>query len=293
MVGPDHSPWTMRQRYYSAFFVAEEHHVELPGGVRGDPGQGPVLSLTPTMCQPLLEHARGRRQGGQDTPTQVGRALAQLGIELIPAYSPEARGRSERMFGTLQKRLPRNSGSPASPSMVEANRFLKEVFLPQHNARFATPAEDRGTVVSPARSIDILCIHEERRSQTTNGALQAPGTSDPRRPPPPPLRQSRVRVHEYPDGTILPWTAMSGAIPRRWPTDRQPNARPRDPLRRDRPAPCGQVDSRSATELPHRARYRNRSTHMVHKPVNLNVIDRGINSCRRGQGSVFAKPLYA
>ena len=42
----------------------------------------------------------------KDTPTQVGRALAQLGIELIPAYSPEARGRSERMFGTLQKRLP-------------------------------------------------------------------------------------------------------------------------------------------------------------------------------------------
>ena len=42
----------------------------------------------------------------KDNPTQVGRALNQLGIELIPAYSPEARGRSERMFGTLQKRLP-------------------------------------------------------------------------------------------------------------------------------------------------------------------------------------------
>ncbi len=42
----------------------------------------------------------------RDNPTQVGRALAQLGVELIPAYSPEARGRSERMFGTLQKRLP-------------------------------------------------------------------------------------------------------------------------------------------------------------------------------------------
>ena len=51
----------------------------------------------------------------KDNQTQVGRALQQLGIELIPAYSPEARGRSERMFGTLQKRLPQGSSSPASP----------------------------------------------------------------------------------------------------------------------------------------------------------------------------------
>ena len=90
-------------------------------------------------------------QRGHDTPTQVGRALAQLGIELIPAYSPEARGRSERMFGTLQKRLPQELRLAGITDMVEANRFLKEVFLPQHNARFATPAEDRGTAFVPFR----------------------------------------------------------------------------------------------------------------------------------------------
>ena len=61
----------------------------------------------------------------KDTPTQVGRALAQLGIELIPAYSPEARGRSERMFGTLQKRLPQELRLAGITDMVEANRFLK------------------------------------------------------------------------------------------------------------------------------------------------------------------------
>ena len=53
---------------YSAFFVAEEGHVELPGGVRGDPGQGPVLLALRRPRQPLLEHARGRRQGGQGHP---------------------------------------------------------------------------------------------------------------------------------------------------------------------------------------------------------------------------------
>ena len=72
----------------------------------------------------------------KDNPTQVGRALAQLGIELIAAYSPQARGRSERMFGTLQKRLPQELRLNGITTMAAANRFLQDVFLPAHNARF-------------------------------------------------------------------------------------------------------------------------------------------------------------
>ena len=68
----------------------------------------------------------------KDNPTQVGRALEQLGIELIPAYSPEARGRSERMFGTLQGRLPQELRLAGITHMEAANRFLKNVFLPAH-----------------------------------------------------------------------------------------------------------------------------------------------------------------
>ena len=139
------------------------------------------------------------------TPTQVGRALAQLGIELIPAYSPEARGRSERMFGTLQKRLPQELRLAGITDMVEANRFLKEVFLPQHNARFATPAEDRGTAFVPFTGAldDILCIHEERTVSNDNTvrykrlALQIPAGRHRRH-----YVKARVRVHEYPDGTM-------------------------------------------------------------------------------------------
>ena len=88
------------------------------------------------------------------------RALRQLGIELIPAYSPEARGRSERMFGTLQKRLPQELRLAGITEMAEANRFLKEVDLPLHNARFATPTEDEGFAFIPFAGAldDILCI---------------------------------------------------------------------------------------------------------------------------------------
>ena len=136
---------------------------------------------------------------------KVGRALAQLGIELIPAYSPEARGRSERMFGTLQKRLPQELRLAGITDMVEANRFLKEVFLPQHNARFATPAEDRGTAFVPFTGAldDILCIHEERTVSNDNTvrykrlALQIPAGRHRRH-----YVKARVRVHEYPDGTM-------------------------------------------------------------------------------------------
>ena len=81
----------------------------------------------------------GGKVDKDNVPTQVGRALQRLGIELIPAYSPEARGRSERMFGTLQKRLPQELRLAGITGIDEANRFLKEVYLPQHNARFALP----------------------------------------------------------------------------------------------------------------------------------------------------------
>jgi hypothetical protein len=57
--------------------------------------------------------------------TQFGRAMRRLGIEMIPAYSPEAGGRSERMFGTLQKRLPQELRLQGITDMAQANRFLR------------------------------------------------------------------------------------------------------------------------------------------------------------------------
>ena len=141
----------------------------------------------------------------KDNPTQVGRALAQLGIELIPAYSPEARGRSERMFGTLQKRLPQELRLAGITDMEIANRFLEEHYLPQHNARFRVPAEAKGSAFVPFAGAleDILCIQEERTVANDNTVrykgrvLQIPADRHRHH-----YIKARVRVHEYPDGTM-------------------------------------------------------------------------------------------
>lgn len=139
-------------------------------------------------------------------PTQVGRALKQLGIELIPAYSPEARGRSERMFGTLQNRLPQELRLRGITDMAEANRFLREEYLPDHNRRFAREAEEKGSAFVPFMGPglpDILCIQEQR--QVTNDNTVRYNRLDLQIPPDKHrchYVRAKVRVHEYPDGTL-------------------------------------------------------------------------------------------
>ena len=82
--------------------------------------------------------------------TQVGRALARLGVEHIPAYSPQARGRSERMNRTLQDRLVSELRAAKIRTIDAANRYLDEVFLPVFNARFGRPARDEASAFVPA-----------------------------------------------------------------------------------------------------------------------------------------------
>ena len=76
--------------------------------------------------------------------TQVGRALHELGIQMIPAYSPQARGRSERRFGTWQGRLPPELRLAGIRTVEEANQFLRERYIPEINRKFAVPAGERG-----------------------------------------------------------------------------------------------------------------------------------------------------
>jgi hypothetical protein len=138
--------------------------------------------------------------------TQVGRAMAQLGIEMIAAYSPEARGRSERMFGTLQKRLPQELRLHGITDMAEANRFLRESFLPAHNARFAKAAEAEGCAFTPLYGFaldDVLCIQNERvvsndnTVRYKNSTLQITSGNSRLH-----YAKCKVRVHEYPDGGL-------------------------------------------------------------------------------------------
>jgi transposase len=137
--------------------------------------------------------------------TQVGRALKQLGVEHIGAYSPQARGRSERAFGTLQDRLPNELKLAGIASIEAANAYIREVYLPAHNARFAVAATEPGSAFTPIPGVDldeILCVEEERQVQNDNCVsyrtlkLQIP---------PSPLRphfvKARVKVHVYADGS--------------------------------------------------------------------------------------------
>src|SRR6202034_121892 len=100
------------------------------------------------------------------SPTQVGRALGQLGVEHIGAYSPQARGRSERAFGTLQDRLPKELRLAGVTGIEAANAFIREVYLPAHNARFAVEPAGEGSAFTPIPGVDldeILCVEEERQ----------------------------------------------------------------------------------------------------------------------------------
>ena len=104
--------------------------------------------------------------------TQFGHAMKRLGIEMIAAYSPEARGRSERMFRTHQERLPRELALAGITDLAGANRYLTEVYRPAFNAEFMQPAMEEGSAfvgwIGGALD-DILCERFERIVGNDNG----------------------------------------------------------------------------------------------------------------------------
>lgn len=87
--------------------------------------------------------------------TQVGRALQELNIQLIPAYSPQARGRSERGFGTWQGRLPQELRLRGTTTIAAANEFLRAQYISDFNQRFMVKATERGTALAPCKRKDL------------------------------------------------------------------------------------------------------------------------------------------
>src|SRR5450432_3264019 len=97
--------------------------------------------------------------------TQVGRALEHLGVEHIAAFSPQARGRSERAYLTLQDRLTKELALAGIATIEAANAFIGQVYIPVHNARFAVEAEQQGSAFMAVAGVDlgeVLCVQEER-----------------------------------------------------------------------------------------------------------------------------------
>jgi transposase len=142
----------------------------------------------------------------KSNPTQFGRAMAHLGISMIAAYSPEARGRSERAFDTHQGRLPNELALLGITTIEGANRYLQETYLPAFNRKFAHPAREEGSAFMPYIGpplADILCEQYDRTVQHDNCVrfenlvLQIPRNE---------YRcnyiKAKVRVHRHLDGTF-------------------------------------------------------------------------------------------
>lgn len=140
------------------------------------------------------------------SPTQFGRAMQQLGIEMIAAYSPQARGRSERAFRTHQARLVRELAVAGITEMTAANRYLEEHYRPAFNAEFAQPALEPGGAFVPwlgGALEDILCEQFERRVGADNCVSFGRLTLQiPRQRHRCHFVKLTVRVHRYLDRTL-------------------------------------------------------------------------------------------
>jgi len=191
---------------YSAFLVEEEGTASTFRALAEVFGaHGLPLSLYTDRGSHYFHTPAAGGEVDRSKLTQVGRALEHLGVEHIAAYSPQARGRSERVFQTLQDRLVKELALAGITTVDAANQFLRDVYIPAHNARFAVAAAQEGSAFVAIHGVDlseILCVQEERQVSNDNCVsfnrlkLQIPES---------PLRahfvKARVKVRQYPDGT--------------------------------------------------------------------------------------------
>jgi transposase len=154
---------------YYAQLVEEESTMTVMAGLRE------VIQTQGLFC--ALYSDRGShfwltpKVGGKVDPhrvTQVGRALRELGIRMIPAYSPQARGRSERSFGTWQGRLPQELRLRGIHTLEEANRFLRQHYIGEFNHRFQVPAAQPGTAFVACRRKDLDLVFSLQFPRTVN-----------------------------------------------------------------------------------------------------------------------------
>lgn len=192
---------------YYAQLVEEESTRTVMAGLRTVIGeQGLFCALYSDRASHFFLTPNAGGAVNHDRLTQVGRALKELGIQLIPAYSPQARGRSERGFGTWQGRLPQELRLHGIATQEAANRFLREHYIAEFNQRFTVPASERGTAFVPLRRKDldlVFSLQHERmvaRDNTVSFANQVWQLERSK------LRATlagcRVTIHEHLDETI-------------------------------------------------------------------------------------------
>lgn len=193
--------------HYSMFFVEEEGTWSSLCGIRDViRKKGLPCSLYTDRGSHYWHTAEAGGKVDKKNLTQFGRAMHHLGIEMIAAYSPQARGRSERAFKTHQERLVKELALAGITTMEAANRYLQQVYLPIFNAEFSKPAATPGSAFVPWISgnlDDILCEQYSRTVGRDNCVsfegviLQIPADT---------YRcnyiKAKIRVHRYLDGTL-------------------------------------------------------------------------------------------
>ena len=191
---------------YSAFLVPEEGTASTFRALLEVFGQhGLPLSLYTDRGSHYFHTPKAGGPVDRKHLTQVGRALAHLDVEHIAAYSPQARGRSERLFQTLQDRLVKELALAAITTVEAADRYLRDVYIPAHNTQFAVKAEQEGSAFVAIPGVDlneILCVQEDRQVDKDNTVVFARLRLQ---IPPSPLRphfvKARVRVRRYANGS--------------------------------------------------------------------------------------------
>ena len=193
--------------HYSMFFVDEEGTASSFQGVQDViVAHGLFSSFYSDRGSHYWTTPEAEGKVDKENLTQFGRAMKQLGIHMIAAYSPEARGRSERAFGTHQGRLPQELALAGIATKEAANRYLREVYLPAFNAEFAVPAMEQGSAFVSwigGSLEDILCEQFERTVGNDNCvrfdgmSLQIP--ADRHRCH---YVKARVRVNRYASGAL-------------------------------------------------------------------------------------------
>lgn len=144
---------------------------------------------------------------GEPPKTQIGRALQELGIEWIPAYSPQAKGRQERFFGTAQDRLVKGLRKAGVNTLEDANQYLSQVYLPLWQRRFTCPPQssvDAHRPLLPGHNLAAILSRQELRVVSNDYTVRFAGQlwqiqRDQVRPG---LRKAHILVENRLDGSL-------------------------------------------------------------------------------------------
>lgn len=192
---------------YSAYLVTEEGTLSVMAGLKEIIGtEGLFCSLYTDRGSHFFHTPKAGGRVDKSQLTQIGRALERLGIEAIPSYSPQARGRMERFFRTWQGRLPQELRRAKISTMKAANEFIRRKMIPWHNRTLAVAPAEPGTTFVPCANTDldeILCIQHERVVQQDNTVeLEHVRYQIPPHPSRPSFARCTVRICQHLDQSV-------------------------------------------------------------------------------------------